>query len=300
MWKGTAYVMGKLSDVTNKKGWHILLDVLAFVCGSALYAAGVVIFINPNQISSGGVTGIALIIHSLAPIPIGLTVLVLNIPLFIVGYIKLGWRFIGRTAVCTVLMSVLLDLFGSLLPHYTGNRILAALFGGVFMGAGLALVLLRGATTGGTDIAAKLINGRWPHLSMGRVILIVDTLILLTAALVYWDIETALYSVIALFASSRVIDSLLYGSDKGKLIFIVTESPREVADGIFQHVGRGVTMMHAVGAYTKAQRIMLLCAVRQNEVAAVRRAAIAADGSAFIVVTEAGEVIGQGFKRPEQ
>ncbi|MCI8360249.1 MAG: YitT family protein [Clostridiales bacterium] len=291
--------MGKAANFTQHRIWHIFLDVLAFICGSALYAAGVVIFINPNQISSGGVTGIALIIHSLAPIPIGLTVLVLNIPLFIIGYIKLGWRFIGRTAVCTVLMSVTLDVFGSLLPAYTGNRILAALFGGVFMGAGLALVLLRGATTGGTDIAAKLVNGKWPHLSMGRVILIVDTIILLTAALVYWDIETALYSAVAIFASSRIIDSLLYGADKGKLIFIVTEKPGEVADGIFQQARRGVTAIRAEGAYTKAQRTMLLCAVRQNEVAAVRRASIAADRSAFIVVTEAGEVVGEGFKRPD-
>lgn len=291
--------MDKKIGFTQKKSWQVFLDILGFVFGSALYAIGVSVFISPNHISSGGVTGIALIIHSLAPIPVGLMVLVLNIPLFIIGFIKLGWRFVGKTAVCTLLMSILLDVSAQVVPAYTGNRILAALFGGVLMGAGLACVLLRGATTGGTDIAAKLINGRWPHLSMGRLILIMDTLILATAALIYWDLETALYSVIAIFASSRVIDSLLYGSDKGKLIFIVTASPKEVADGIFQNVGRGVTMMHAVGAYTKTERLMLLCAVRQNEVAAVRRASIQADPTAFIVVTEAGEVIGQGFKKPE-
>lgn len=287
-------------SLSSKKSWHVFLDILAFIFGSALYAAGVVIFINPNHISSGGVTGIAMIIHSLVPIPIGLMVLVINIPLFIVGFVKLGWRFIGKSAVCTLLMSIFLDVFGQVMPHYTGDRILAALFGGVLMGAGLALVMLRGSTTGGTDIAAKLINGKWPHLSMGRVILIMDTLILLTAALVYWDLETALYSVIAIFASSRVIDSLLYGADRGKLIFIVTDRAKEIADEIFRHVGRGVTMMHAVGAYTKAQRVMLMCAVRHNEVAAVRRAVRLVDDKAFLVVTEAGEVIGQGFKRPDE
>lgn len=229
----------RITDLTGRKGWHIFLDALGFLVGSALYAIGVVVFINPNQLSSGGVTGISLIIHTLLPIPVGTMVLVLNIPLFIIGFLKLGWRFIGKTAVCTVLMSVFLDVFDLFLPRYTGDRIIAALFGGVFMGAGLAFVLLRGATTGGTDIAAKLINSRWPYFSMGRVILVIDTIILVTAAIVHKNVETALYSVIAIFASSRVIDSLLYGSDRGKMIFIVTDHPKDVSDGIFAHVGRG-------------------------------------------------------------
>lgn len=290
----------RITDLTGKKGWHIFLDALGFLVGSALYAIGVVVFINPNQLSSGGVTGISLIIHALLPIPVGTMVLVLNIPLFIIGFLKLGWRFIGKTAVCTVLMSVFLDVFDLFLPRYTGDRIIAALFGGVFMGAGLAFVLLRGATTGGTDIAAKLINGRWPYFSMGRVILVIDTIILVTAAIVHKNLETALYSVIAIFASSRVIDSLLYGSDRGKMIFIVTDHPKDVSDGIFAHVGRGVTAINATGAYTQAQRVMLLCAVRQNEAAGVRRAAMQADPNAFIVVTEAGEIVGHGFKKPEE
>lgn len=286
--------------LASRKSWQIFLDVLAFIAGSASYAIGVVVFIDPNQISSGGVTGIALIIHSLTPIPIGLMVLVLNIPLFIIGFVKLGWRFVGKTAVCTLLMSVFLDIFGQIMPHYTGNRILAALYGGLLMGAGLAFVMLRGSTTGGTDIAAKLISGKWPHLSMGRVMLVMDAVILLTAALVHQDLETALYSVIAIFASSRVIDSLLYGADKGKLIFIVTDHAEATSDEIFKEVGRGVTMMQAEGAYTKARRVMLMCAVRQNEVAGVRRAVLDADDKAFMVVTEAGQVIGQGFKSPDE
>ena len=274
-----------------------LADGVAFVCGSALYSLGVMAFITPSEISPGGVTGIAALLSDFVGLSTGFWVLLLNIPLVILGWRQFGGRFIWRTAVVVVLNSVILDLWGKLLPQYRGDRMLAAVFGGIFVGAGLAIVMLRGATTGGIDIAAKIINQRFPHLSMGRLMLMIDAVIVVSAALVYRQAETAMYSAVALFASSFVMDSLLYGADRGKAVLIVTDRPTEIADAIFARARRGVTMVKTVGAYTGHARTMLICAARRSDVSAVLSAVRAHDSRAFIIVAEAGEILGEGFEK---
>lgn len=278
----------------------MILDLLAFAAGGIIYGSGVVAFIQPNEISPGGVTGISTIIHHVWGFPTGTMVLILNIPLQAMGWRKFGLGFIAKTAIATLASGFSLDLMELLLPAYTGNRLMAALFGGVLMGAGLALVFLRGSTTGGTDILAKLLRLRFPYLSMGRMILFIDTVIILTAALVYRDIESALYSVIALFCSSRTVDSLLYGADRGKLVFIVTKHPETMANNIFAEMRRGVTVLDATGGYTKSHKAMLMCAVRRQEASRLHAVVKKSDPEAFLVVTEAGEILGEGFKRIDE
>ena len=195
-------------------------------------------------------------------------------------------------------MSVTLDIADRLIPSFRAEPILASVFGGVLMGAGLSMFMLRGATSGGVDIIAKLINRRFPHFTVGRIMLVADTVVVALSAFVYKNLNSALYSVIALYASSRIIDIVLYGADRGKIVYIITEDGAELAREIMALLARGVTLINVTGAYTGITRKMLMCTVRQNEVSAVCRLAAAYDENAFIVVSEAGEILGEGFKAP--
>lgn len=279
-----------------KRIFKSVIDILIIAIGSFLYAIAVSAIIDANMLSAGGVTGISTLIHHFSGIPSGLLVFVINIPIIILGIVKLGGRFIIKTAIATTFVSISLEITERFMPTYKTDDILAALFGGIIMGLGLSLVFMRGGTTGGVDIIAKVINRRFRHLTVGRVLLTMDGIVILLTAFAYKNIETALYSVIAIFVSSKVMDTLLYGSDKGKIIYIVTSCPEEISKQIIEQVGRGVTMLSAKGAYTGKERQMLMCTVRLNEVSAVYSVVNELDKNAFIVVGEAGEIIGEGFK----
>ena len=273
-----------------------VVDALVMAFGAALFAAATSIFIIPNNFAPGGVTGIAIISNHLLRTPVGMGIVVMNIPLFILGLRKLGMGFVVRTAFATATCSLLIDVFSVILPAYTENKMLASIYGGVLGGAGLALVILRGGTTGGTDILARLLNRKFRHLSLGRVIFLFDLLITLCAVLAFGYIEAGLYSVITIFASSRVIDAMLYGADMGKSVMIISQKSGEISSAIARELERGVTLLDAKGAYTGKKSELILCAVRNNEVGRVHRIALAIDSEAFIIVTEAGEIIGEGFK----
>ena len=185
-------------------------------------------FISGNEISPGGITGIATALGYVFNIPSGILLFLLNIPILILGFIKFGGVFIVKTSIASSLLSFALTVTDITLPSFTIDKILAAVFGGVLMGTGLSLIMLRGATTGGIDIIAKLINRKFRHLTFGRLILLMDAVVIAVAALVYRNIESALYSVVAMYGTSYIMDMILYGGDKGKLIYIVTNYPKEI------------------------------------------------------------------------
>lgn len=280
----------------KRKLKSIITDLIFFILGCFIYSAAVTMFISSNEISPGGFTGIATVINYLFKVPSGIMLLILNIPVLILGLIKFGGMFVIKTSFVTVLASFSLTVTDLLLPVFKIDKILAAVFGGILMGLGLSLVLLRGATTGGVDILAKLINKKFRHLTVGRIILIMDALVIAFAAFVYRNVESALYSVIALYSSTYIMDAMLYGADKGKIIYIVTEFPEAVCRDINNNLGRGVTLLTAKGGYTGKERSMLLCTVRRHEVSYVFDIIENRDRSAFIVVSDAGEIIGEGFK----
>lgn len=280
----------------RKQLFSFLIDLLFYIAGGMIYSVAVLLFLTENEISPGGLTGIATILNYLFSLPIGTVVFILNIPLLAAGFIKFGGIFIAKTAVATAVMSLTLDISGLFMPKMKIDPILAALFGGLLMGLGISLFMLRGATTGGTDIIAKLINCKFPHLTVGRLMLAADAAVVGLSALVYKNMESALYAVIAIYASSRVMDLILYGADRGKIIYVITDNAKELSDSIMSLINRGVTLLDVTGAYTGTKRQMLMCTVRRHEVAAVCRLAISCDKNAFIIVGEAGEVLGEGFK----
>ena len=276
------------------KKW--IIDIFFWTLGCFIYASAVTMFISSNEISPGGVTGIATALGFLLKIPSGILLFMLNIPILIIGFIKFGGLFIIKTAVASSLLSAALTVTDLTLPSFSIDMILAAIFGGILMGIGLSLIMLRGATTGGIDIIAKLINRKYRHLTFGRLILLMDGFVIIFAAVIYKNIESALYSVIAMYGTSYVMDMILYGSDKGKIVHIVTNSPNEICKGIGNRLKRGVTVLSAKGGYTGKDRALLLCTVRRHEVSALYEIINECDDRAFIIVGDAGEIIGEGFK----
>jgi uncharacterized membrane-anchored protein YitT (DUF2179 family) len=272
------------------------LDVLFYIIGCLLYSVAVTALITPNEISPGGFTGLAAAFNYLTSFPVGVAVLIINVPVIILGVVKLGGVFTVKTAVATGTLSLCLSVSELFVPAFRVNKILACVFGGILMGAGLSLCFRRGATTGGVDIIATLINRRFRYLTVGRIILLSDIIVITVASLVYKNIESGLYSVVAIYASSRVTDAVLYGADKGKTVCAVTDRPGDICKKIAVKLRRGVTKISVVGGYTGEPHSMLICTVRINEVAAVCGIIKETDPGAFTVITDAGEIIGEGFK----
>ena len=275
---------------------RMVFDLLWYTLGSFIYSSAVTMFISPNKFSPGGFTGIATVLNHLLNLPSGFFLLLLNVPVLVLGFIKFGGYFIAKTTVATVILSFSLTVTDLVLPAFEIDRILAAVFGGILMGLGLSIIMLRGATTGGVDIIAKLINKKSRHLTMGRIILIFDAFVILLATVVYRNIESALYSVVSIYATSVIMDMMLYGGDKGKIIYIVSDFSKEICNDINNLLGRGVTILSAKGGYTGKEKTMLFCTVRRHQVSAVYEISDKYDKNAFIVISDAGEIIGEGFK----
>lgn len=274
-----------------------LKDIPFYLIGVSLFSVSVNCFTAPNNIAPGGLTGIATVINYLTDFPIGMATLIMNIPLLIWAFISLGYKFIGKTLVGSILCSAAIDLFAQMgIPEYSGDHLLAAIFGGILSGAGLGLIFLSGATTGGTDILAKLISKYLRQFSIGKIVLFLDAVVVIIAMIVYRNIESALYAVITVYASSVMIDTILYGSDSGKVIFIVSNHPDIVSKNVIERISRGVTVLNGQGAFTGSDRKVLMCAVRRNEVFRIRDILHEVDPSAFIIIGDATQILGEGFK----
>lgn len=273
-----------------------LTDILFDIAGSTLYAVGVHMFTAPNHIAPGGVTGIATMINYLLGAPIGTVSLLINIPLLFLSFKLLGKAMTAKTLKSVFIMSLILNVMNFILPAYTKNPLLAALFGGVGIGAGLAIIFMRGGTTGGTDIAARLLQLKFPYIPMGRAMLLVDCVVLITSSFVYRQLESALYGLIAIFTCTRVLDSLLYGVDVGKMVLVISEKSQEISKAIINDLDRGATLLAGKGAYSGNDKYVVLSAVRKNQFHKLKNLVYDIDPRAFIIVAEAGEIMGEGFK----
>ncbi len=264
--------------------------------GCILYSAAVRIFAEENDIAQGGATGAAMLINYLFPrVPIGVGVLLLNIPLFLLAWKFIGGKFIAKSFLVTLFLSVSLDVM-SFLPTYTGDRLLSSIFCGVLSGAAMALIFIRGLTSGGTDILANLVRLKFPHISMGRIILISDFAVVIASGFVYGNAESAMYSLILIFVSSYVIDKILFGLTDSRTLLIVTSRPQKIALEIMKSVGRGVSLLSAEGGYTGKSRKIILCALKRSEAAGAIKKVNELDENAFCIVLPSSEIVGQGFK----
>ncbi len=274
-----------------------LLPVLIVTAASAIYALGFVWCYAPNGIAFGGITGVAQIINYLIPaFPIGVTVIVLNVPLFILGWKLIGGRLLVSSLYAMFISSVFIDVLTPLREWEPMEPLLACIFGGLLMGLSLGLIFQQGATTGGTDLMARLLKLKLAWLPMGKLLMGIDLAVIVAVSVAFRTLYAALYGLVALYISTIVMDGVLYGMDTAKVAYIISDRNKEIADAIVKDLDRGVTILHGQGAYTGSAKNVLMCAFKQREIAAIKATIKDIDPIAFVIVCNAHEVLGEGFR----
>lgn len=278
----------------HKEKWYkVLYSYILIGIGSLFLAIGLIYFLAPNTIAPGGVTGFAVVIETIINVPIYITNLVINIPLFI-----LGFRILGKdTAIKTLFSTVVLSIFLKILPPatLTHDLLLSSIFGGLLGGIGLGLVFKFGGTTGGTDLAASILNNKFPALSLVGFMTAIDLFVVVFAGIVERQLEISLYSVIAMFVIMKIVDIVLEGISYEKGFFIISEKPEEISEGLMTELDRGVTLLKGKGMYSKENKDVLLCVVPRAQFTRVKEMIKDIDPYAFVMVTEMSEVLGEGF-----
>ena len=277
---------------------RLVRDYFWIALGSVIYSISFDWFYVPNQIGFGGLTALGMILNHFIPaIPIGTVVLVLNIPIFI-----LGWKFLGGHTLVSSLFamaatSVLVDLIAAAYTFPPMDPMLAAVFGGVMLGVSLGMIFSRGATTGGTDLIARLLKLPFAWLPVGKLLMAVDLSMLLAVSIAFRSMESAMYGIISLYISTLVMDGVLYGMDRSKVAYIVTARPQEVAAEIDRQMDRGATFLHGEGSFSREEKLVLMCAFKQKQIVPLKALVHELDPEAFLIVCDAHEVLGQGFRR---
>ncbi len=276
------------------------LDILKMILGSAMAAAAFQFFTFPNSIVSGGVTGIAQIVHLLSSLPTGVLNIVLNIPLFVICWRHLGLRILIGALAVMIMVSVFIDLFALTHVAATDDPLLASVYGGVLNGAGYGLVYTTGVTGGGIDILAKLLRRKYPHINFGNFILGMNVMVVLTFAVLFHKYESCMYTMIEMFISSKVINLLLYGSNVSTVCYIISSVPAEISDAINREMHRGVTFLRGQGGWSGHDQPVILCVIKRPEIAQMRALVRDVDENAFFIVTEAKDVFGKNFENIRQ
>ena len=264
--------------------------------GSILYALAYNIFYAPNLVAMGGLTGLGQVLNALIPVlPVGTTVFVMNVPLFF-----LGWKFIGGHLLVSSLYamtfsSFAIDVMDMIYQFPPMDTMLAAIFGGALLGAGIGLVFAKGATTGGTDLIARLLKLKFAWLPMGTLVLIPDFIVIVLAAVAFGKVESALYGLVSLFITSKVMDMVLYGMDSSKVAYIISDSCKEITDAVMA-MDRGATILHGEGAYSGDEKKVLMVAFKQKEIVPLKEKVNEIDPHAFLIVCDAHDVLGEGFR----
>ncbi len=272
-----------------------LKKYLAITFASLLFGAGISLFIDPNNLAPGGVSGLSIIISRLVPVETGTLFLMLNIPIMLLGVYKFGIKFIISTLYATFAVSTATNLF-KLLPPLTEDPLLGGLFGGALVAVGIGLVLRFGATTGGTDIIVKCMKLKKPHLKTGTIFLTIDVCIIGLGGIVFGNVDTVLYSAISAIATSQVLDLVLYGRDGAKMIYIISDASKVITERILKELDTGVTHLSGAGAYLKEEKQIIFCVVRKQNAYKVEEIVKQEDASAFMIISNATEIYGEGYK----
>ena len=263
--------------------------------GAVIYALAFDWFVAPNQIAMGGVSGLAQIVNALVPVlPVGVLSILVNVPLFLAGWRLLGGRLLVSSLYAMAVSSLAIDVIAWMHTFPPMDPILATLYGGAGMGVGLGLVFSQGATTGGTDIIGKLLKLKFPWLPIGKLVMIPDMVVVILAAVVFGTVNAALYGLIQMYLLSKVMDMILYGWDTSRVAYIITDRWEETVQGLLD-MNRGVTLLQGKGAYTGAEKQVLLVAFRQREIVPIKRMLREIDPKAFFIVCDAHEILGEGF-----
>ncbi|HJG85925.1 YitT family protein [Pseudoflavonifractor capillosus] len=285
----------------KSKAFNLVWSYFMITLASAIYAVGFNWFYVPNDIAFGGITGVGQIINAILPwAPIGTVVIILNIPLFILGWRLLGGHLLLSSLYAMAVSSVFIDIVNGIWTFEAMDSMLACVFGGVFMGASLGMVFQQGATTGGTDLIARLLKLKITWLPMGKLLIATDMVVIVASAIAFGSVYSALYGVVALYIAGIVMDRMLYGLDSAKVAYIISDRFKEIADVLVNDLDRGVTILQGQGGYSGAEKKVLMCAFKQRQIVSIKKMVKELDPSAFIIVCDAHEVLGDGFREYRQ
>lgn len=268
---------------------------ITITIGTFLYSAGISLMLDPNNLAPGGVSGISIILNKLTPVTTGTWILLINIPLLIIGWIRLGSKMMLGTVYATVLSSFFTNLL-TLLPPLTDDILVAALLGSLCTGTGIGLVFRAGATTGGMDIVVKLLRRKYPYLKSGTIFLMLDMTVVITSGFLFRNLTIAVYAGMAVLLNSRVMDAILYGQDEARLIYVISDHPEEIAKRLLADAEVGVTYLEGEGAYSEHNKQIIMCVTRKQQSVRVVDIVKEEDSGAFLIISSASEVFGQGYK----
>ena len=280
-------------DITKLK--INFIEILETLLGAFIMAIAVSLFLLPNELSSGGFSGIATILYYLFNFPVGTTIIILNVPLFIFATLKIGKRFLLKSLLGTISLSIFIDILEKLTP-ITNDKILACVYGGILTGLGTALILRAHSSTGGSDLAGNIIKEYKPMARTGNLIMIIDAAIVILNVIFLKKVEIALYSAITIYLMGKVIDIIFEGIYFTKLVFIISDKNEEISKIIVNNIKRGVTGIYGKGIYTKENKLVLMCAIGRRELAELKSSIKEIDSNAFLIITNSREVLGTGFK----
>jgi len=280
-----------------EKGMKAIVWFIKIILGCALFGLGFAFFLQPNDLNAGGISGLAMMfVHLTGFGSVGVVTLLMNLPLFLLGGIKVGRKFFVGSLVGLTASSLLLDGF-SLLPHPTTEPLIAALYGGLLCGIGLGIVFSAGASTGGSDIIVRLLKLRYENVPIGTINILFDGVVVILTGLVFWDVSKALYSGVTIFVCGQVIDAVVYRFDYSKVALIISREHEQIAQMIGQKLDRGATYLNGQGSYSGKEMKIVLSVVKKQQVAELKRLVMELDPDAFVVVQEAHQVLGEGFSR---
>lgn len=279
----------------QKKAFRLVWNYLMITIFSFTYAVGISLFLDPNKLAPGGVGGISIMLSRVTPIPTGTWILLLNIPILALGLWKFGVKFLISTVYCTIVSSVFTNLlagFGAL----TTDKLLASVAGGAIMAVSMGMILKAGATTGGVDIIVKVLRLKYRHLKTGNLYLIMDAIVVTLSGMMFHNLEVALYAAVAIFVCSVVLDTVLYGKDGAKMIYIISDSPDRITDRLLEDLDIGVTSLKGEGAYSGKEKKVLMCVMRKPLAPKAQQIVREEDPEAFMIVSDATEIFGEGYK----
>ena len=281
-----------MEKVKHKLGW-----IFATLAGSALFSAGFALFLQPNEMNSGGISGLAMVIVELLGFGrVGTLSILMNLPLFLLGGMKIGKRFFLGSALGMVFSSVLIDLLAAF-PTPEVEPLIGALYGGVVCGLGLGIVFVSGTSTGGSDILVRLLKLHWRNVPIGQISMCFDAVVVVLTGLVFRDVRNALYTGVTVFIIGKVIDAVVYRFDYSKVVLIISPEYEVIAQAIGEKLDRGATFLHGEGSYSHRETKVVLAAVKKQQLTELKELVMELDPTAFLIVQEAHQVLGDGFAR---
>ena len=279
----------------QQKIFRIIWDYMIITFFSLTYAVGISLFLDPNNLAPGGISGISIMLSRITPLPTGTWIILLNIPILALGLWKFGLKFLISTIYCTMISSVFMNIlsgFGAL----TSDKLLAALAGGTIMAVSLGMIFKAGATTGGVDIIIKVLRLKYKHLKTGNLYLLMDAAVVTLSGIMFNNLEIALYAAVTIFVNSVVLDTVLYGRDGAKMIYIISDYPKQITDRLLADLDIGVTSLHGEGAYSGKEKEVLMCVMRKPLAPKAQQIVREEDAEAFMIVSDATEIFGEGYK----